>query len=170
MTDSRGRTTDAGTLSQAVQVLGLDSVPAAGDTFRVFAAEADARAAASDVKEAMRLQRLAEMSGGANSVTLASLATVDEDQETLQKMNLVIKTDSSGTLEAVKGALLGLPQDTVALRFLHAASGEVTPSDIDLARISGGAIIGFNVDIPEDVRATAKSLGVVINTYKVRGG
>ena len=166
MTDSRGKSTDVASPSQAVQVLGLDTVPSAGDTFRVYPTEQAARESADEAKEIMRLQRLAEMSG-ANSTTLSSLATFDDDQEALQKMNLIIKTDSSGTLEAVKGALLMLPQDSVSLRFLHAASGEVTQSDIDLARTSGGAIIGFNVAISEDVRAVAKSKGVTINTYNV---
>lgn len=76
------------------------------------------------------------------TVTLSTLATVDEDQEALQRMNVIVKADASGSLEAIKSALRALPQDSVALRFLLASTGPITPSDIELARSSGALVMG----------------------------
>lgn len=109
MADSRMRTLAVAGPSVAVQVLGLDSVPAAGDTFKTFANESDARSAGDAAKEAIRIARLSELSSSA-VVTLSTLATQDDESEALQRMNLVIKGDTSGSVEAVKSALLGLPQ------------------------------------------------------------
>jgi translation initiation factor IF-2 len=117
-------------------------------------------------KEKMRIARIAEISTS-SSVTLSTLATVDEGQEGLQRMNLVVKADATGTVEAVKGALMGLPQDTVSLRFLLAATGSVTTSDIDLARTSGAIIVAFNTVIPDDCETLAKSTGVEVLKFNV---
>jgi translation initiation factor IF-2 len=93
-------------------------------------------------QEKERKARIVEMSSG-SAVTLSTLATVDEDMEALQRMNLILKADASGTLEAVKAALQGLPQDSVALRFLLASTGPVQPSDIELARSSSALVVGL---------------------------
>lgn len=102
---------------------------------------ADGAARVQEEKEAQRTVRLAEMST-ATTVTLSTLATVDEDQEALQRMNLIVKADASGSLEAIKGALRALPQDSVALRFLLSSTGPITPSDVELARSSGALVLG----------------------------
>ena len=94
-----------------------------------------------EAKERERKERIVEMSSG-SAVTLSTLATLDDDSEALQRMNLIVKADASGTLEAVKAALQGLPQDSVALRFLLAATGPVQPSDVELARSSEALVIG----------------------------
>ena len=96
-----------------------------------------------EAKERERKERIVEMSSG-SAVTLSTLATLDDESagEALQRMNLIVKADASGTLEAVKAALQGLPQDSVALRFLLAATGPVQPSDIELARSSSALVIG----------------------------
>lgn len=109
MRDSRLRTLEVSGPSQAVQVLGLDAVPAAGDTFRVFASESAARTAGDAAKEVARVARLSELSSS-DVVTLSTLATQDEESDALQRMNLIVKGDTSGSVEAVKSALLGLPQ------------------------------------------------------------
>jgi translation initiation factor IF-2 len=96
---------------------------------------------AQEAKEKERKARLAEMTSG-TAVTLSTLATVDEEQDALQRMNLIVKADASGSLEAVKGALLGLPQDSVALRFLLTSTGPIQPSEIELAKTSGALVLG----------------------------
>lgn len=101
-------------------------------------------------------------------VTLSSLASVDEDDTAvLQRINLVLKADTSGSLEAVKGALAKLPQDSVMIRYLHMAPGEVTESDVLLAATAGGMIVGFNAPISEGIKSIAKQKGVELLSYSV---
>lgn len=161
--------TEAGP-STAVEVMGLNMVPSAGDEFTVAANESEGRALAERAAQELRKSRLAAQSGGGSRVTLSTLASMDEfgdDTEVLQRFNVILKADASGTLEAVKSAMLALPQDSVMLRFLHAASGDITSSDLDLADASDGIIIGFNIDIPEAVAAEGKQRGVDMRTYRV---
>lgn len=155
--------------SIAAQVLGLNSVPQAGDEFEVFDSESRARQAAEAVEDARRLERLSEMAGGGNMVTLSSLASMDDEAEeqVLQRMNIILKADASGSCEAVKAALSALPQDTVMLRYLLAAPGDITASDIDLAIASGGMVLGFNVEPSDAVAAEAKKNSVTLRTYSV---
>lgn len=168
MRTTLGDVSEAGP-SIAVQVLGLNSVPQAGDEFSAFESEARARQAAEAVEDSRRLERLAEMAGGGNVVTLSSLASMDDDSEdqALQRMNVILKADASGSVEAVKSALGALPQDSVMLRYLMAAPGEVTISDIDLAVASGGMVLGFGVQPSEVVAAAAKRSGVTLGSYSV---
>jgi translation initiation factor IF-2 len=171
--------------SIAVQMSGLNAVPQAGDEFRAYASEADARAAADAAMSGMRAARLAEMGGSGSMVTLSSLATVDDDdaalvgggggggsessgsEEALQRLNIIIKADTSGMVEAIRGALSALPQQSVALRYLLCAAGDVSTSDVDLASASGGMILAFNLSPDEAVLAKAKSAGVSLTTHKV---
>lgn len=180
MRTTTGEVIEAGP-SIAVQVLGLNGVPQAGDELQSYEAEPEARAAAENVEAARRLERLAEMSGGGSIITLSSLASMDSEGEAeiqqqdgnnnqaqaLQRMNMILKADASGSCEAVKAALGTLPQDTVKLRWLLTAPGEVTVSDVDLAAASGGLILAFNVNPSETVLAAAKRSGVDIRSYKV---
>lgn len=82
-------------------------------------------------------------------------------------MNLIIKGDTSGVVEAIRGALSALPQDVVVLRYLLSAAGDISTSDIDLAAASSGMVLGFNLEPDEAVLSHAKRLGVTINTYRV---
>lgn len=77
--------------SIAAQIVGLSSVPQAGDEFTIYSNDADGRTAAEQHSEGMRNQRINEMTGGGSMVTLSSLASIDEDAEVIQKLNLVIK-------------------------------------------------------------------------------
>ncbi|EFN52432.1 hypothetical protein CHLNCDRAFT_58881 [Chlorella variabilis] len=168
MRNMAGDASEAGP-SLAVQMLGLNSVPQAGDEFTVFETEAEARGAAEAIEAARRLERLAEMSGGGNRVTLSSLASIDEDgdQQVQQRLSLILKADASGSVEAVRSALGALPQDAVLLRYLMAAPGEITTSDIDLAAASGGMVLGFNVAVTDAVQAAAKRVGVELRSYSI---
>lgn len=117
----------------------------------------------------LRQRHLDEASGGGSMVTLSSLASVDEDSEAkaLQRINIVLKADTSGSLEAIKGALTNLPQDSVMIRFLHTGAGEVTESDVLLAAAAEGMVVGFNVPMKEDVKSLAKQNGIELNSYSV---
>ena len=156
--------------SIAVQVFGLNSVPQAGDTFEVLESEGRARAAAESVEDARRLERLAEIAGGGSKVTLSSLASLDDEsdaEQAIQRLNIILKADASGSVEAVKSALGALPQDSVMLRYLLAAPGDVTVSDIDLAVASGGMVLGFGVTPSEAVLSAAKRSNIAVSTYNV---
>lgn len=171
MRSTTGEVSAAGP-SIAVQVLGLNAVPQAGDEIDAYENDSDARAAAERVEASRRLERLAELSGGGAMVTLSSLASMDESDnedgvQQLQRMNIILKADASGSCEAVKSALSTLPQDTIKLRWLLSSPGEVTVSDVDLASASGGIVLGFNVNPSEAVMAAAKRGGVDVRSYKV---
>ena len=125
------------------------------------------RSAAAACAEENRISRLADLSGGAAmSVSLTSLPNVTETGE-LTKINVVLRTDASGSVEAVKAALGALPQDSVALRYLYAAPGEMAKSDVDLAVASEGIILGFNVVPSDEIASYAKDQKVEIRTYDV---
>eukprot|EP00198_Chlamydomonas_reinhardtii_P003072 XP_001692408.1 organellar translation initiation factor [Chlamydomonas reinhardtii] len=167
LTNDLGRPlVDAGP-SIAVQLTGLNSVPAAGEEFEVYPTEQAARNAAMEFEDKLKLQRMIDMSGGGSMVTLASLATVDEDQEALQRLNLIIKADTSGMVEAIKAALAMLPQQSVVLRFLLSGAGDLNVSDVDLAAASGGMVLAFNLEPDEAVSSHAKRLGVNVKSYKI---
>ena len=119
-------------------------------------------------QEAERDARLQEMDRS-TSVTLSTIASTDDldAEDGLRRMNVLIKADGTGSTEAVKGALMGLPQDTINLRFLLAATGPITESDVDLAYSTEGFIVAFNVEVSEEAEAAAKQRGVDIARHKV---
>ena len=169
LTDDAGADVAEAGPSLAVRITGLSAVPAAGDGFRVCASEQEARRLAEDAASAARLDRLAEAAGSAK-ITTMSLASLDDDaggEEALQRVNVILKADAAGAVEAVRAAVTSLPQDRVSVRFLLAAPGDVTLSDIDLAYASDAVVLGFNVTPSDAVAASAKRAGVDIRSYRV---
>ena len=149
--------------SMPVSVLGLNGVPVAGDEFTVCESEQKARERAEKATEEARSSRLGAVSGNVASLTNISGMT----EESLQTINLILKTDVSGSTEAIKAALLQLPQDRVQLRFLMSSVGEVSESDVDLAAASDGIILAFNTPASDRVEDVAKRAGVEIRSYNV---
>ena len=92
---------------------------------------------------------------------------VDGDVEALQRINVVLKADAAGAVEAIKAAAASLPQDRVTLRFLLAAAADITLSDVDLAFASDALVLGFNIEPSDAVAAAAKRSGVTIKSYRV---
>ncbi|BDA49072.1 Translation initiation factor IF-2 [Coccomyxa sp. Obi] len=166
MRESRGDVTEAGP-SIAVQMVGLNGVPTAGDDFAVCDSEQEARKQAEAIEIGMRMDRLAQQAGE-SMVTTNTLASMDEDDDSaLKRFNLILKADATGALEAVKAAVGVLPQDRVQPRFLLAAAADITTSDVDLAFASGALILGFNIEPSEAVQAAAKQYGVEMRSYRV---
>jgi translation initiation factor IF-2 len=149
--------------SMPVSVLGLNGVPVAGDEFAVCESEQDARERAEKATEEARSSRLGAVAG--NVASLTNISGVVEDS--LQTINLILKADVSGSTEAIKAALMQLPQDRVQLRFLLSSVGEVSESDVDLAAASGGIILAFNTPASDRVEDVAKRAGVEIRSYDV---
>ncbi|WP_017652090.1 translation initiation factor IF-2 [Fortiea contorta] len=161
MVDDRGRRVDVASPSFAVEVLGLSDVPAAGDDFEVFANEKEARALASDRADKQRLSRLLQ-----GRVTLTTLSAQAQEGE-LKELNLILKADVQGSVEAIVGSLRQIPQNEVQIRMLLATAGEITETDIDLAAASGAVIIGFNTTFASGARQAADESGVDVREYNI---
>ncbi|MBD2254514.1 translation initiation factor IF-2 [Nostoc parmelioides] len=161
MVDDRGRRVDIAGPSFAVEVLGLSDVPAAGDEFEVFDNEKEARALASDRADKQRLSRLLQ-----GRVTLTTLSAQAQEGE-LKELNLILKADVQGSVEAIVGSLKQIPQNEVQIRMLLTAAGEITETDIDLAAASGAVIIGFNTTFASGARQAADEAGVDVREYNI---
>ncbi|MDR3307970.1 MAG: translation initiation factor IF-2, partial [Coriobacteriales bacterium] len=145
-----------------VEIVGLGSVPAAGDEFRVFADERDARNLAED--RALR-QRLADQQKKAH-VSLEDLfARIKEGK--MSELNLVVKADVQGSIEALQDALDKMDQSEVRINVIHSAVGGITETDVTLAAASDAVIIGFNVRPQPKAKQAAEREKVEIKTYRV---
>jgi translation initiation factor IF-2 len=161
MIDDTGKRVEAATPSFAVAVLGLSDVPAAGDEFEVFQNEKEARAIATARADQQRLSRL--MQGRVSLTTFSAQAQEGE----LKELNLILKADVQGSVEAIVGSLKQLPQKEVQLQLLLSAPGEVTETDIDLAAASNAVIIGFNTTLASGAREAADAAGVDVREYNI---
>ncbi len=165
MVDDRGQRVQAASPSFAVEVLGLSDVPAAGDEFQVFQDEREARGVATDRADEQRQSRLlAAMSS--RRVSLNTLSSKAQEGE-LKELNLVLKADVQGSVEAILGALRQLPQNEVQVRVLFAAPGEISETDVDLAAASEAVIIGFNTTLAPGARQAADQAGVDVRDYNI---
>ncbi len=165
MIDDRGDRVDAATPSFAVEVLGLSDVPAAGDEFDMFHDEKEARAVASNRADQQRLSRL-QQAMASRRVSLNTLSAQAQEGE-LKELNLILKADVQGSIEAILASLQQLPQDEVQVRVLFAAPGEITETDVDLAAASSAVIIGFNTTLASGARQAADRAGVDIRDYDI---
>ncbi len=134
MVDDRGQRVEIASPSFAVEVLGLSDVPAAGDDFAVFTDEKEARSVASSRTDQQRQSRL-QQAMASRRVSLNTLSAQAKEGE-LKELNLILKSDVQGSLEAILNALQQLPQREVQIRVLLAAPGEITETDVDLAAAS----------------------------------
>lgn len=165
MIDDRGDHVEAATPSFAVEILGLSEVPAAGDEFDVYPSEKEARAIA-DQRAAGNRQTRLQQAMSSRRVSLSSISAQAEEGE-LKELNLILKADVQGSVEAILGSLQQLPQDEVQLRVLLSAPGEISETDVDLAAASGAVIIGFNTTLASGARQAAEREGVDIREYNI---
>ncbi|MEO1590224.1 MAG: translation initiation factor IF-2 [Cyanobacteria bacterium J06632_22] len=165
MIDDRSDRVTAALPSFAVEVLGLSDVPQAGEDFEVFADEKEARATADRRASEQRQSRL-QQAMASRRVTLNSLSAQAQEGD-LKELNLVLKADVQGSIEAILASLQQLPQNEVQIRVLMAAPGEISETDVDLAAASNAVIIGFNTTLAPGARQSADQLGVDIRDYDV---
>ena len=165
MIDDRGDRVEEASPSFAVEILGLNEVPAAGDEFEVFENEKEARAVADKRAEEQRQERL-QKALSSRRISLSSISEQAREGE-LKELNLILKADVQGSVEAILGSLKQLPQNEVQIRVLMAAPGEVTETDVDLAAASGAVIVGFNTTLASGSRAAADREGVDIREYNI---
>ncbi len=159
--------TEAGP-SVPVEVLGLDDVPLAGDELRVAPSDKVARtvAEARTHRRKVAAQRNPMMLGG--GARLEDIFAMVQRGE-VATLNLIVKADVNGSLEALTDALkkLDAEHDEVRLSFVHRGVGGITASDLDLAAVSNATVIGFNVRPDRKAREVAEREGVEIRTYEV---
>jgi translation initiation factor IF-2 len=164
MFDENGTAVESAGPSRPVQVLGLQSVPRAGDTFVVTEDERQARQIAEKREAADRNALLAKTR---KRVSLEDFTKAFEEGK-VESLNLVIKGDVSGAVEALEDALLKIEvDDSVALRIIHRGVGAVTESDVNLATVDNAIIIGFNVKPDNKAKERADREGVDVRHYSV---
>jgi translation initiation factor IF-2 len=149
--------------ARPVQVLGWSHVPEAGDEVRVVADEREARHIAQEREARIRA---AEQAAARPAASLAELL-VQARQGELPALNLIIKADVQGSLEAILDALEKLPQDEVRVQVVHRGVGGITENDISLALASSAVVIGFNVRPDVGARELAEREGVDVRLYRV---
>ncbi|GAA4795676.1 translation initiation factor IF-2 [Rothia endophytica] len=165
MFDDKGTSVEEAGPSRPVQVLGLSTVPRAGDTFLATEEERTARQIAEKREAADRNAQLAKRR---KRVTLESFdAAVAEGK--MDTLNLIIKGDVSGAVEALEESLMKIEAggDEVQLRVIHRGVGAITQNDVNLATVDNAVIIGFNVRPAERVAELADREGVEMKFYSV---
>ncbi len=164
MDDTGKRVKESGP-SCAVEALGFSEVPTAGDEFEVYVDEKTARAVVGDRATEARATRLAQQMAS-RRVSLASMSGQASEGH-LKELNLILKADVQGSVEAILGSLEQLPQDEVQVRVLLSAPGEITETDVDLAAASGAVVVGFNTSMASGARRAADATGVDVRDYDV---
>ncbi|WP_165173003.1 translation initiation factor IF-2 [Adlercreutzia sp. ZJ242] len=145
-----------------VEVLGLSSVPTAGDEFRVFEDERDARKLAEE--RALR-ERLAAQETKSHMSLDDLFNRIEEGKQT--DLNLIVKADVQGSIEALRDAFEKMDQSEVRINIVHSAVGGITETDVTLAAASDAIIIGFNVRPTGKSKAQAEKEKVDIRLYRV---
>ncbi len=164
MHDENGETVLEAWPSRPVQVQGLSTVPRAGDTFIVVEEDRTARQIA-EKREAV--ERNALLAKARKRISLEDFTKALEDGK-VEALNLIIKGDVSGAVEALEESLLKIEvDDSVQLRIIHRGVGAITESDVNLATIDSAIIIGFNVRPDTKARERAQREGVDIRFYSV---
>ena len=148
--------------SDPVEILGLSSVPTAGDEFRVFEDERDARKLAEE--RALR-ERLAAQETKSHMSLNDLFSRIEDGKQT--DLNLIVKADVQGSIEALRDAFDKMDQSEVRINIVHSAVGGITETDVTLAAASDAIIIGFNVRPTGKSRAQAEKEKVDIRLYRV---
>ncbi|MEU2203258.1 translation initiation factor IF-2 [Microbacterium oleivorans] len=164
MIDENGDAVDEAYPSRPVQVQGLNSVPRAGDVFIVTEEDRMARQIA-EKREAV--ERNAQLAKARKRISLEDFTRALEEGK-VESLNLIIKGDVSGAVEALEESLLKIEvDDSVQLRIIHRGVGAITESDINLATIDNAIVIGFNVRPDTKARERAAREGVDVRFYSV---
>ena len=162
MTDSRGRRIKKAGPSVPVEITGLPEVPESGDIFYVVQDEKLAK----QLVEKRKLKRREDTLRATSRVTLDDLFDKISAGE-VKDLNIIVKADVQGSVEAVKQSLEKLSNDEVRVKVIHGAVGAITESDVMLSQVSNAIIIGFNVRPEATAKATAEREGVDIRLYSI---
>ncbi len=150
--------------SVPAEILGINGEPPqVGDTLYIMPSEKEARYAA----EKRKLAQKEDSQAHRKQMSLMSLGKNDENGNRVKKLQLILKADVQGSIEAIKDALLRIPSDEVELDIILSAPGNVNESDILLAKASNAVVIGFHVDVENKAQAEAEREGIEIRRYTI---
>src|SRR6202012_5688787 len=164
MHDFIGAKVKRATPGEPVEVLGFDGVPEAGEFVRVVENERRARQLAGERANRLKTEALARRSG--RKISLEDVFRLAQEGA-VKELNLVLKADVSGSLEAVEDEIAKLPQSEVSVNIIRRGVGGINESDVMLAAASDAVILAFNVRPVGDARALAEREGVEIRSYAV---
>ncbi len=161
MFDDKGKQVKAATPSTPVAILGLQEVPNAGDQMMVVKDEKLSREVAEERKTREKIER--------QQIKKASLEDVFSriEEGKLKDLNIILKADVQGSVEAVKQSLVKLSNEEVKVHVVHSGVGAINDSDVGLAFTADAIIIGFNVRPDQNARVSAEKSGVDIRLYRV---
>ncbi|MCH5344069.1 MAG: translation initiation factor IF-2 [Acetatifactor sp.] len=163
MIDDKGRRVKEATPSMPVEILGLSDVPSAGEVFLAHENDKTARSYAETYLAQNKEKKLEETKGRMSLDDLFSQI----QEGNLKELNLIVKADVQGSVEAVKQSLLKLTNEEVVVKCIHGGVGAINESDVSLASASNAIIIGFNVRPDATAKTTAEQEGVDVRLYKV---
>ncbi|MES2306403.1 MAG: translation initiation factor IF-2 [Gemmatimonadota bacterium] len=161
--DERGKTVKSAGPSIPVQILGFEGVPAAGDSFQVLTDATEAREIA---QKRQRLEREAQNRRTARGGTLEDISRALKEGAVTQ-LRIIIKADQGGPAEALADSLAQLGTGEVRVDIVHRGVGQISESDVLLAKASGAIILGFHVRPDANARNAAEREGVDIRTYRI---
>lgn len=162
LTNDKGHMVRTAGPATAVKCLGLTSVPEAGDEFRMYTSDMEARATAESRQEVARHKDLT-VTRKVSLDDLLSQTTLDQKQE----LPIVLKADVKGSVEAIMQSLNDIESDKVSINFILTGVGNISENDVLLASASNAIIIGFHIGIDSSVDKTARHEGVEIRLYSV---
>ncbi len=163
MVDDKGRRVKEAKPSTPVEILGLSDVPGAGEIFIAHESDKEAKSFADTFEAQNRVKKLEETKSKMSLDDLFSQIQAGN----LKELNLIVKADVQGSVEAVKQSLMKLSNDEVVVKCIHGGVGAINESDVVLASASSAIIIGFNVRPDAMAKATAEREGVDVRLYKV---
>ena len=163
LTDDTGKRVEVAPPSLPVQISGLNDVVSAGDTVQVVKDERAARAIATGRANAATKLRTTPL----RRITLADLAMQIGGDNGMKQLNLVVKAEANGSLEALKGQLAQIDDPTVRVKVVGDGVGPVMESDVDLAAVTESIVIGFNVRPEPAAKVAAERQGVDVRHYDV---
>ena len=162
MLDDRGHRIQKAGPAIPVEIVGLSSVPLAGDKLEVVKNEKEARQIAEARAQEKRSERLASV----HRVTLADLYR-QLQEGAVKELNVILKADVQGSAEAIRQSLERLSTDEVRVNFIHSGVGNIGESDVLLASASNAVIIGFNIKVDPQAKRTAEAEHIDVRTYQV---
>jgi translation initiation factor IF-2 len=162
MLDDKGKSIKIATPSVPVEIMGLDMAPKAGDKFVEVEEEKQAREIIS-----YRSRKLKDEKAMKNSARTTAEIFKTSGAGSLKYLNIIIKGDVNGSVEAIQGSILKLSSEEVAIKIIHAATGGITQSDIALAAVSGAVVIGFNVRSNNEAKTLAEDKNIDVRYYSI---
>jgi translation initiation factor IF-2 len=164
MHDFTGKAVEAALPGMPVEVLGFDGVADAGEFVQAVSGDRQARQLAQERAHRLKTEALARRQG--RKVSLDEVFARAQEGE-IKELNIVLKADVAGSLEALQDELAKVPQERVAINIIHSQTGGINESDVMLASASDAIIIGFNVRPLLDAKRAASREGVDVRTYSV---